>query len=339
MADSTRPDQEVLDCWWQTFVATGALPADLVRVQGRLIRAVHRGELPSGPVHVKTMTFPRPKDRLRYAFRALPAVHEANMLRLTKAAAIPCPEVLDVRVQRRALLPHRSMLVLRTLTLSDEPEDAAQRLVDEIDLANRLLFAGIHHRDLHTENFIRKAGGELAVLDMQSASRIRSNQTLSPTVRIAVASRLLRDRQQGERPAALAHMRGVGLLRNDPEIASVVARVEQLQRHYHDSRIRRCLLNSTEFTRRTCASGVEYRLRGELPEGRWWRGGRSLRRAWIGQRVRSLQQGTPPVFAAFFQKWWWLGGGSALYVPDQCEDEQIEVEVRSASSAATRSVR
>lgn len=339
MLESSEADQQVLAYWWQTFVATGELPPELVRVQGRLIRAVHRGELPSGPVHIKTMTFPRKKDRLRYAFRALPAVHEANMLALTRAASIPCPEVVDVRVQRRALLPHRSMLVLRSLSLSDLAANPSKRLEQEIEVTKRLVTAGIHHRDLHTENFVLMASGELAVLDMQSASRIRLGQTSLSMVRLAVASRLLRDRDEQERAHALVRMRSIGLLQSDHECESVNTRIGRQQRHYQDSRVRRCLLNSTEFSRHTQPSGVEYRLRGELPPGRWWRGGRSLRTAWIGQRARHLQEGTPPVFAAFFQKWWWLGGGAALYVPAQCEDERIEVEVQSASSAAIRSVR
>ncbi|MGK0153584.1 MAG: tRNA A-37 threonylcarbamoyl transferase component Bud32 [Neolewinella sp.] len=339
MLETSAADQQVLEHWWQTFVATGELPKGLVRVQGRLIRAVHRGELPSGPVHIKTMTFPRKKDRLRYAFRALPAVHEANMLALTRAAAIPCPDVVDVRVQRRAWLPHRSMLVLRSLPLSDLAPNPSQRLEQEIELAKRLVTAGIHHRDLHTENFVLMASGELAVLDMQSASQIRLGQTSSSRVRLAVASRLLRDRDEQERAPALVRMRSIGLLQSDHECESVNTRIQRLQLHYQDSRIRRCLMNSTEFSRRSQLSGVEYRLRGELPPGRWWQGGRSLRTAWIGQRARHLQEGTAPVFAAFFQKWWWLGGGAALYVPFLCEDERIEEEVRSVSSAATRSVR
>lgn len=339
MVECRATDQQALEEWWQTFVATGELPAGLERVQGRLIRSVHRGELPSGPVHIKTMTFPRKKDRLRYAFRALPAVHEAEMLALTCAASIPCPEVVDVRVQRRAWLPHRSMLVLRSLPLSDAPESPVERLHDEVELASRLVSAGIYHRDLHTENFVRMASGALAVLDMQSASRIRSRRTPLSVVRLAVAARLLRDRDAQEQESAWVRMREVGLLKSDSECDSVKARVAQLQSRYQDSRIRRCLLNSTEFVRRTHLSGVEYRMRGELPPGRWWRGGRALRAAWIGQRVRDLREGTPPVFAAYFQKWWWLGGGAALYVPKQFEDERINAEVHLASSAAIRSAR
>lgn len=331
-------DGSELERWWQTFVADGAVPAELQHVQGRLIRAVHRGELPSGPVHVKTMTFPRGKDRLRYAFRALPAVHEARMLEETRRAGIPCPEVVAVRAQRRALLPHRSMLVLRSLPLADDP-GGRSRLDDEIALTARLVEAGIHHRDLHTDNFVRQRDGQLAILDLQSASRIRPGQADASGLRESVSARLLRDRTDDERAFALVRMQEVGLLRSEAEAESVNTRIRQMQEHFRDARIRRCLMTSTEFERRVGLRGVEYRHRGALPAGRWWWGDRALRDAWVGQRARHLAEGSSPPFAAFFQKWWWLGGGAALYVPDQCNDERIEVEVRSASSAATPSVR
>ena len=334
-ADLDRP---VIDGWWRTFVATGSLPSDLVYLQGRLIRSVHRGLLPSGPVHITTMTFPRKKDRLRYTFRALPAEHEATMLAATHAAGIPCPEVLFVRVQRRLLLPHRSMLVLRSLPVEEGLGSPHSRLEDEIELAHRLLCAGIHHRDLHTENFVRCESGGLAVLDLQSASLIRAQQTPPAAVRTSVAARLLRDRCSEDRLRALLCMRSIGLLQSDVERDAVIRRADKQSRHYHDSRVRRCLTTSSEFVRHTRASGVEFRLRGELPQGRWWRGDSSLRQAWVGQRVRQLQDDVPPVFAAFFQKWWWLGGGAALYIPDSCVEERIAAEVCSAVAAANPSV-
>lgn len=328
-------DAEVLKGWWRTFVATGAVGDDLERVQGRLIRAVSRGQLPSGPVHIKTMTFPRKKDRLRYAFRALPAVHEANMLRAVRDAGLPCPEVLAVRTQRRWGLPHRCMLVLRTMPLTEEPEDAMQRADDEVELAVRLLGAGVYHRDLHRENFVRRSSGELAVLDLQSASCIGLARARSHKVRLGVATRLLRDRAPHERDRALARMRDLDLLVSDTEVASAVARATQEEQQYLDARIRRCLMSSTEFERLVHLTGIEYRARGVLPNGRWWCGPGKLKDAWIGQRRRWFTGGPTPVFAAFFQKWWWLGGGAALYVPMTCADERIEVEVRTASSAVT----
>jgi len=335
MADAVERDEPVLERWWQTFVTTGGMPDELQHVQGRLIRAVHRGELPSGDVHIKTMSFPRAKDRLRYAFRALPAVHEADLLHAVRRAGLPCPEVVAVRTKRRFGLPHRCMLVLRTLPLTSEPEDPLQRVDDEIDMAMALLAVGIHHRDLHRENFVRTATGELCVLDLQSASVIGAGRARSFTVRLGTATRLLRDRDDGERERALIRMRATGLLANDSEVASVVSRTAQQEERFWEGRIRRCLTNSTEFERRVHPSGIEYRARGVLPEGRWWQGPGNLKDAWIGQRRRYMTGGPLPVFAAFFQKWWWLGGGGSLYVPLTCADDRIEVEVRTAASAVS----
>lgn len=336
MADvSSAGDEQVLDGWWRTFVATGGVPDELQHVQGRLIRAVHRGSLPSGDVHVKTMTFPRAKDRLRYAFRALPAEHEARMLRAVRAAGLPCPEVVGVRAQRRLGLPHRCMLVLRSLALREQAEDPLQRIDDEVELAMQLLRAGIHHRDLHRENFVRAASGELCVLDLQSADVIGAARARAYQTRLNVAARLLRDRSEPERDRALLRMRAVGLVTSDTEADSVVARATRAEERYQEGRIRRCLTNSTEFERIWHPSGIEYRARGALPEGRWWRSPGPLRDAWIGQRRRHMSGGSSPVFAAFFQKWWWLGGGASLYVPFTCADERIEVEVRKAASTAT----
>lgn len=335
MADAVERDGPVLEGWWQAFVTTGRIPDELRHVQGRLIRAVHRGELPSGDVHIKTMSFPRAKDRLRYAFRALPAVHEANLLRAVRQAGLPCPEVVAVRTRRRFGLPHRCMLVLRTLPLTTEAEDPLQRLDDEIDMAMALLAAGIHHRDLHRENFVRTTSGQLCVLDLQSASVIGAARARSSRVRLATATRLLRDRDAGGRERALLRMRATGLLANDTEVPSVISRTATEEEHFWEGRIRRCLTNSTEFERRVHPSGIEYRARGVLPEGRWWHGQGNLRDAWIGQRRRYMTGGPLPVFAAFFQKWWWLGGGGSLYVPFTCVDDRIEVEVRTAASAVS----
>ncbi|MFN3244540.1 MAG: lipopolysaccharide kinase InaA family protein [Planctomycetota bacterium] len=328
-------DRQVVDRWFEAFVRDGRVPDELTHVQGRLIRAVHRAALPSGEVFVKTMTFPRAKDRLRYAFRALPAAHEAWMLRATAMAGIPCPEVVAVRTRRRLGLPHRSMLVVRALDVAGDPEPAERRAPDEVRLAMRLLQAGIRHRDLHGENFVRLRSGALAVLDLQSVSISGAERQPVAEVRLATASRLLRDRHGAAHAAALAAMRDCGMLCSDAELTSVAARIEAERARYERSRIRRCMQTSTQFERSVHWSGVRHRLRDAAPDGRWIRGGAELRDAWIGQRVRQLREGAPLPFGAFFQKWWWLGGGAALYVPRACSDERIEAEVRTAS-AATR---
>lgn len=326
-------DAAELDRWWRTFVATGRLPDDLPLVQGRLVRAVHRGELPSGPVYVKVMAFPRAKDRLRYAVRALPAAHEAAMLAATAAAGIPCPEVVAVRTARRRGLPFRSLLVLRALDRRDEEPELA-RLGEEAALAARLLAAGIVHRDLHPGNFVRLADGRLAVLDLQSAGRSRRGGAAHR--RLAAAVRLVQHRPELSPAAAAAALLPSGLLRDPGEVDRVLAAGERARRAFVHSRIRRCLEVSTEFTRHVRWLGVEHRTRGELAPGRWIRGGRDLRRVWLGQRAAQVLDDGKPMFHAFLQKWWWFGGGGALYAPLACSEERIEAGVRDALAAYRR---
>ena len=321
-------DREMVDRWWQTFVATGQLPKELALVQQRLVRAVHRGSLPSGDVYVKVMAFPRGKDRLRYAVRALPARHEAAMLRATAAAGIPCPEVIAVRTARRWSLPFRSMLVLRALPAA--PGDVAPRasLRDEAAIAARLLAAGIVHPDLHGDNFVPLRDGRLAVIDMQSARRCRASRRH----RFACAVKLLQHRAATTAEANDALL-GSGLLDRAGDVDLARRRAADAQRHFVQKRILRCLSESTEFSRQLRWWGVEHRIRGELPGGRWLRGRKvDLRRAWLGQRALQVVEQRVPVFPAFARNWWWLGGGAALYVPASCSDARIESEVQAATA-------
>lgn len=325
-------DRTVVDRWWREFADSGRLPSELEPVQTRLVRAVHRGCLPSGPVYVKAMTFPRAKDRLRYLLRRLPAQHEALMLRATAAAGIPCPAVIDVRARRRAGLPHRSLLVLRALDVHpDDHEAPTARLAAEAEIAVRLLDAGIVHRDLHSGNFVRLLDGRLAVLDLQSACRRRATEG----DRIATAARLLQARATPATAADAEVLLAARLLRDRDEVRRALSAAASARRRWVLGRIRRCLQESTEFARIVTFAGVEHRVRGTLPAGRWFHGGRSLARAWIGQRALQVLDGRPPLFLAYCAKWWWLGRGGALYVPAACSDDRIEGEVEAAARGDT----
>jgi hypothetical protein len=322
-------DAAVLDAWWRTFVATGRLPAELPVVQARWIRAVHRGELPSGPVFVKVMTFPRGKDRLRYLLRALPGAHEARLLTAAAAAGLPGPEVVAVRTQRRWLLPHRSLLVLRALAPAPGEQPPLERLGDEADLARRLLAAGIVHRDLHGDNSLRCVDGRLAVLDLQSAD-LRAAGRMPRRLWVAAAARLWRGRLDLPRDDVAAVFRARGLLAAPAEAAAAHAQAEREHMAWLRSRIARCRQSSTEFVRRLGWRGIEYRRRGDLPPGRWLTGGRRLLRCWIGDRAAAVLTGCAPTFFALRTTWWWLGGGCNLYVPDPCDD--LESALRTAEA-------
>ncbi len=327
----TVADQDALRRWWRGFVTSGELPGCFERVQGRLIRSVHRAPLGDGEVFVKTMTFPRGKDRLRYLLRPLPAAHEAAMLRAASAAGVPCPEVVAAFTGRRLGVPHRSMLVLRALPVVEDAVEPAHRAADEVRLAARLLQAGILHHDLHTENFVRTRGGGLFVLDLQSATRCAPGAATS-SARLALAARMLREREGAVASRAVEAMRECGILTTQAEVAAALARRDLEAARYRRSRERRCLQDSTEFERRVLLSGVRYAQRRDVAEGRWIRGGRELGEAWLGQRVRQLEARAPLQFGAFFRKWWWLGGGRALYVPLTWSDEQIDAELEAAAA-------
>jgi len=151
-----------------------------------------------------------------------------------------------------------------------------------------------------------------------------------------VAARLLRERPGLGDDAALAVLREAGLVRDAAEQQRVGARVAAARAAYWRSRVGRCLCESSGFTVRWRWSGREYRVRGAGAAGSWHHGGRGLRRAWIGQRVRQLTSGDEPVFLAYFQKWWWLGGGASLYLAARCSGDRFHAEVREATAASAR---
>jgi hypothetical protein len=301
-------DRAVLDAWWAEFVATGALPKALTYVQGRLIRAVGRGELPSGPVFVKVMSFPRGKDRLRYALRPLPSANEATWLRGMPYAKVLAPEVVDVRVLRRFGLPFRSMLVLRALpVVPEQGRTPEQILADQAAIAHRLLDFGLWHRDLHPDNFVRLADGKLALLDLQSLQWYAAPITMhgrqpalargGGSVRAGrdMAARLLAEAVDVPVEAAIAILVDAGLVAAGD--VQLVARAQTVCLQFLRKRALRCLATTTEFRRRGRWWG-ECRLRAAPSEGPW-SGGVALRECWLGQRLLQLFERRPPVLGAY----------------------------------------
>jgi hypothetical protein len=331
-------DDAVLAAWWRTFLATARLPGELELVHGRLVRSVHRGRLPSGPVHVKAMAFPRAKDRLRYLVRPLPGAHEAALLRSVAAAGVPCPEVVAVRTARRCGLPFRSLLVLRSLPVAPPAaEDGRERLRAELEIVERMLAAGIVHHDLHGGNFVRLADGRLAVLDMQSARRRAPGRAGHAAVRITLGARMLRERDGLDDEQGLAELEAARFVVG-AGLAEVRRRLQVERWRWHRTRLLRCFGESTEFRRRWRWNGCEHAWRDAPLVGRW-HAHPEARSVWLGQRLVHLEQGRAAAFPAYFRKWWWLGGGGALYVPATCHDGRIDAEVQAAVAAAVRADR
>jgi hypothetical protein len=331
-------DAAEVERWWRHFCGHGRLPEDLELVHGRLVRSVLRGQLPSGPVHVKAMAFPRLKDRLRYLLRPLPGAHEAAMLRAVGAAGVPCPEVLAVRTARRCGLPFRSLLVLRSLPLATGgDEEPRQRLRDEAALVLRLLAAGIVHRDLHGGNFVRLADGRLAVLDLQSARVVAPRRAVSRAVRIAAAARMLRERPGLGDDEGLRVVQAAALL-DAGDAEAVRCWLWRERQEWARARLLRCFAESTEFRRQWRWNGCEHWQRGAAPRGLWRPHPRACE-VWLGQRLLQLESARPPVFAALRRRWWWLGGGASLYVPAACDDGRIDAELQAALAAAPRARR
>jgi len=312
VSELTPADRDALGAWVSHMLAHGgARPEELVPVQGRLVRWVARGTLPdAGPVFCKVMGFPRFRDRLRYAFRSLPGAHERRLLERLARDGVAVPTPLWSHSSRWAgWIPRLSVLVTRSLDALDaEPTPAAAAAV-----ARRLADRGVFHPDLNRGNFLVLEDGTIAVLDLQSARQRRA--PLSARLRRSMAARLLQ-----EYPAVSSAARQLvdaGLL--DPAAAAGAARrAVELAREATLRRIRRCWTNSTEFQRRLGIRGTEHRRRsvaGALPPGRWERGGRSLRRLWIGDRTLEVLRGRTPSLLALFENWWWFPGDCSVYIP------------------------
>jgi len=301
-------DKRLLQEWWrQCWERPGQLPADLTFVQQKIVRAVGRGELPhAGSVYAKVMWFPRAKDKVRYAFRALPGVHEARMLELVKKIGIPCPEVLFARGRRVMGAPRLSLLVVSDLHPHGDAPDAEAM----IGVAARLLAAGVFHPDLNPYNFVRLASGETAVLDMQSA-RQRTG-TIGRRERLQMAVKLLSHLESTEQ--LLERMVHNTFLRRD-EVPLVRDKIAEDRRRWQLKRIHRCFMESTLFTVKWRWNGTVFRRRGAAGDGTWVEGGAELIRYWIGDRSQEVLADHAPVLGSLFRRSPLLPGKHKLYIP------------------------
>ncbi len=301
-------DIRLLEDWWaQCWATPGQLPADLAQVQQKIVRAVGHGELPhAGSVYAKAMWFVRGKDKLRYAFRALPGVHEARMLGLVRKAQIPCPEVLFVRGRRVMGVPGLSLLVVLDL----HPASAAPKPRAMMDVAARLVAAGIYHEDLNPGNFLLLESGDTAILDLQSSSQ---KPAIGRRDRLRMAVKLLSHLQAPE--GYLGDVVESGLLSRH-DAPTVLAAVVEMRWRQQLSRIRRCFRESTLFTVEWQWNGTLFRRRRAANQGTWVEGGEELIRYWIGDRSQEVLGDQAPVLGCLFRRSALLPGMHKLYIPD-----------------------
>ncbi|MHC4512895.1 MAG: lipopolysaccharide kinase InaA family protein [Planctomycetota bacterium] len=308
-ADDLHPDdrRQLQEWWTQCCARPGQLPADLEVVQQKIVRAVGHGELPqAGSVYVKAMWFPRAKDKLRYAFRRLPGVHEARMLGLLGKAGVPCPKVLFVRGRRVMGVPRLSLLVVGDL----HPAATAPAPRAMIDVAARLAAAGVFHPDLNPGNFLLLESGEVAVLDLQSA-RQRSGAIDRRERRRMAAKLLLHLDPNG---SSLEDVVESGLLHAD-DGPLVLDNIAEMQRNTQLTRIRRCFMESTTFTVGWRWNGTLFRRRSVADGGTWVEGGAELVRYWIGDRSQEVLANHAPVLGGLFRRSALFPGKHKLYIP------------------------
>jgi len=286
-------DAACVDAWLDAGLrAPGVLPAGFEPVQTRLVRSVGRARLPGGgSVYLKTMGFPRARDRWRYWLRAMPGPHEGEMLRSAAAAGVPCPRVLGTRGKRRPNgMPLASVLATAGLPLAPGPPPT---LGECAQLTRRLIAAGIAHRDLHAGNFVRLADGGCAVLDLQSARRAWT--AIAP---LPLAVRLLAA-EWSEKAMPLAVVEA-GLL-SAAALPVALSRARALRVRFVRRRVERCRLESTEFTVCRRPWGRLSERRALRSGGHWQHGGKELVRVWLGARFLEVAAGEPSPLLALFE--------------------------------------
>ncbi len=242
---------------------------------------------PQGPgLYVKRYKFRDLFDRLRYCVIPPKPVREWRICRALQAAEVPTCDVLAIAVRRRRRLPREGFLVSRELSDTVHVKEfAAERwtacgaslrreLVFELaaltaDLAER----GFHHTDYHAENLLVRPEGppgqRLFVTDLHAIRRRRvARRRLTGMLAMLHGSvpqqvglgwrvrflRALLERRDGD-AAGLRHW-----------ARAIAVRTGAHERRHLRSRTKRCLKESSLFTREKTSGFVVHRRR-DFPLG------------------------------------------------------------------------
>jgi len=254
-----------------------------------VLRLPDPGETEGPGLYLKRYKFRSLRERIKHLFVPTKPATEWRVCRALQAAGIPTCDVLAVAVRRRWGLPREGFLVSREIPGAVDlkqllevrlPDIEKERLgfgrevIDELaKLTARLADGGFEHRDYHRGNILVRpdapAGERLCVLDLHRIRRgpvgrpgmVRmlaalAGSSLRPPLpheySYAFLSAVLRNWQGGPAPSPkettflLYHVR---------------RRQRKLRRRRMKSRTRRCLVESTMFTRDRAGDFVIHRRR------------------------------------------------------------------------------
>ena len=262
-------------------------------VKDNRVRTVARLPDPTEParrrLYVKRYKFPKRLARLRHlAVRTQPEV-ELRVCRALQRAGIPTCDVLAVAVRRRRGLPVEGFLVSREIPrveplgdylrrVTSAPEaagtaDLSELAVELAALTARLIGAGFYHHDYHAGNLLidptAPPGERLFVVDLHSVRLRRSGRRgvlrMLAMLSLSAGGAGVPMALHEEFLRAFLAARAGGQDPTAGELAAWRAMASRARRRLHHahmrSRTRRCMLESTLFTRDTAGDFVVRRRR------------------------------------------------------------------------------
>jgi len=252
-------------------------------VKDNTVRTVARLADPAGPdvpgLYVKRFKFRKMRERLKHLLVPTKPRVEWRAGRALQAAGIPTCDVLAMAVSRSRGLPREGFLVSRevqgaeTLQAFLQAHPADREVLDELaELTARFVDAGFYHHDYHVGNLLidpqSPVGQRLSIIDLHSVRcrppgrrgllRMLSMLTLSAGgagVDAEGQHRLVSGFLEARQDHPLSQAERVGWLRS-----IACARQRQHQAHMR-SRTRRCVVESSLFTRERTHEFVVHRRR------------------------------------------------------------------------------
>jgi tRNA A-37 threonylcarbamoyl transferase component Bud32 len=264
-------------------------PGTGICVKDNTVRTVARVDDPAAPdgpgLYIKRYKFRSLGERLKHLIIPTKPAQEWRVCRALQAAGISTCDVLAIAVRRRGLLPREGFLVSREVagaTTLREFAEAGQAdetfaggLVDELaQVTARLCAGGFYHSDYHAGNILLRPdaarGERILVVDLHSIRlyRPRRGQVLR-MLGMLTQSCARPGAGAGDEEAFVRAFLGLyagGRYASDASawLAELRLARKRLDRRRMRSRTRRCMVESTMFTRDK-AGGVVIHRRRDFP--------------------------------------------------------------------------